>query len=72
MRQALRASVAASMLLLGAGAAGPSPTHVAYFLINGFDYREVTQQVFESERKACYRIDVRDYDDGTREYHCYL
>jgi hypothetical protein len=82
MSTALRAGIAAAILAtinpVAAHAASTAPAstaivHTSYFLINGPDFREVSEAVFNSERSSCLRIDVKDYpEDHVREYHCYL
>lgn len=77
MWMALRAGIAVAFLGATVPAANAAPDatiqRVSYYLINGPDFREVSAQVFESERSSCMRIEVKDYpEDHLRQYHCYL
>jgi hypothetical protein len=70
-----KAAIAAAALFLTAVVTVPAcaQDQTMYFLINGPDFRQVSEGEFDQMRSSCMRIERKSYpDDHVVEWHCYL
>jgi hypothetical protein len=70
-----KAAIAAAAIFLTALVTAPAlaQDHTMYFLINGPDFRQVSESEFEHMRSSCMRLERKNYpDDHVVEWHCYL
>lgn len=73
MPLALRAGIAAAAILAATSGAAPAPDRVEYYLINGPEYRQVSEAVFDEMHDSCMRIENKRYpEDHLIQRRCYL